>query len=410
MSFHWFVARRYFLSKRRKNFINIIALLSMGGVAFATAALVIVLSVFNGIGGLLRSLYTAFDPPIRISASVGKSFAVNDSLRAQIRRVDGVADITETIEDYVYVRNKVNQTQADMVVTLRAVGDSFTKQRRMDDHIVAGTFRLWQDSIPCAIIGAGVRNSLSVSLEEPVFPLQVYYVRNTPARMSDPSSMYTSRALLPTAIFAIEKNFDENYIFAPLSFAEDLFGYRDRRTSLEVILKPGAEVTDVQRILKDRLGSGFEVLSNDEQHRDLYRLLRLEKVFTFLSLALLIVVASINIFFSLMMLVIDKRKDVLVLRALGAGPVQIRRIFVAEAFLVSGYGTIIGLVLGFVVCLLQQEVGLVGMGMENAVVAHYPVDMQITDFLLIAGFNLLVTLIISVAPARLAARYRTHIA
>lgn len=379
----------------------------MVGVAFATAALVIVLSVFNGIGGLLRSLYTAFDPPIRITAVTGKSFQIDDRWRQDVRSIPGVADITEVIEDYVYVRNKVNQAEADMVVTLRAVSDSFEKRNRLDPYIVAGKARLWKDSMACAIVGAGIRNTLSLSLEEPVFPLQVYYVRSGNTRLSDPSSMYSSRSLIPTAVFAIEKNFDENYMFAPLQFAEELLGYQDKRTSVEIVLAEGADLSVVQQALKEKLGTAFDVLSNDEQHRDLFRLLKLEKLFTFLSLALLVVVASINIFFSLMMLVIDKRKDMVILRALGAGPPLIRRIFIAEAFLVSGYGTLAGLLVGLVVCVLQQEVGLVGMGMENSVVADYPVELQFMDFVLIAGFNLLLTALISWQPARLAAQYRT---
>jgi len=406
VSFPLFVARRYFLGKRRQNFINVIALLSMGGVAFATAALIIVLSVFNGIGGLLRSLYTSFDPPISISATKGKSFLYSDSLRQLITSTPGVAGVTEVIQDYVYVRNRINETEADMVVTLRAVSDDFLMRNRLENFIIAGKFSLWQDSLPAAVIGAGVRNTLSVNLEKPVSPIQVYYVKGSTTSVTDPSALYSSRQLMPAGVFAIEKNFDENFIFAPLHFAEELFGYGQRRTSLEILPDGNSDTDAVRTALKQRLGDAFQVLTDEEQHRDLYRLLRLEKGFTFLSLSLLILVASINIFFSLMMLVLDKRKDVAILRALGADSGIIRKIFVAEAFIVSGYGSLAGLLIGLMVCLLQLQFGLVGMGMENAVVSSYPVEIKLTDFILVLTFNLLVTLAICWLPARLAARQK----
>ena len=404
MNFPLFVARRYFLSKRRKNFINVIALLSMTGVAFATAALVVVLSVFNGIGGLLRSLYSAFDPPLKAVVVKGKSFEFSDSLRRKIYQVEGVAVVTEVIEDYVYVRNRIQDNEADMVLTLKGVSANFADQHRLDDYMVAGEFTLSRGDVPCAVVGAGVRNTLSVSLEDPVRPLQVYYVKNPGGSMADPSSMYASRQLLPAGVFAIEKNFDENYIIAPLEVAEELFGYAGRRTSLEIKTADGYTAVDVRPRLAALLGPSFQVLTNDEQHRDLYRLLRLEKVFTFFALSLLVVVASINIFFALMMLVIDKRKDMGILRALGADQGMVSRIFITEAFLVSGYGTLGGLIFGLLLCVLQQSLGLVGMGMENAVVSSYPVEMQPLDFLLVVGFNLATTLMICWAPARLAAR------
>lgn len=410
MNFPLFVARRYFLSQRKKNFINIIALLSMTGVAFATAALVVVLSVFNGIGGLLRSLYSAFDPPLKVVVVKGKSFDYSDSLQQKISSVQGVAVVTEVIEDYVYVRSRMEDTEADMVLTLKGVSSNFAEQHRLDDYMIAGEFELKRGEMPCAVVGAGVRNTLSISLEDPVRPLQVYYVKNPGGALANPASMYSSRQLIPSGVFAIEKNFDENYIIAPLEVAEELFGYDGKRTSLEIKTKDGYAISDVRRELSAVLGDSFQVLTNDEQHRDLYRLLRLEKVFTFFALALLVVVASINIFFALMMLVIDKRKDMAILRALGADQGVVARIFVTEAFLVSGYGTMAGMLLGTLLCVLQQSVGLVGMGMENAVVSNYPVEMQGFDFLLVIGFNLATTLLICWAPARLAARQSAAVA
>ncbi|MFM7193171.1 MAG: ABC transporter permease [Bacteroidota bacterium] len=404
MNLPLFIARRYFLAKRKTNFINIIALLSMAGVAFATAALVIVLSVFNGIGDLLRSLYSAFDPPLKVTLVEGKSFDMTDSLRFRLGRVEGVAVLTEVIEDHVYLRNRANGNEADMVVTMKGVGDNFKDQHRIDDYISSGEFTLNRNGVPCAVVGSGVRNTLSLSIENNVMPMEVFYVKNAGGSLTDPSSLYSRRSVVPAGVFTIEKSFDENYIFVPLDFAESLLGYEGRRTSLEIKTAAGYSPEEVRTDLKQVLGEKFDVLTEDEQHRDLYRLLRLEKVFTFLALGLLIVVASINIYFSLMMLVIDKRKDLGILTALGANGTTLRNIYITEAFLVSGYGTIAGLAVGALVCWLQQTVGLVSMGLENAVVANYPVEMSASDFLLILLMNAGVTLVVSWHPAKVAAR------
>lgn len=381
----------------------------MTGVAFATAALVIVLSVFNGIGDLLRSLYSAFDPPIKVKHEKAKSFQFSDSLRKKIYNLEGAEIVTEVIEDYVYLRNRVEDSEADMVVTMKGVSENFIEQHRMDDFISVGEFRLYQDDVPCAVVGSGVRNMLSIRIENNLVPLQVYYVKDVGSGVMNPASMYAQQSLMPAGVFTIEKNFDENYIFVPLAFAERLLNYEGRRTSLEIMPDNGYPIEKLQASLKDLLGKEFQVLSNDEQHRDLYRLLNLEKVFTFLALALLIVVASINIYFSLMMLVIDKRKDIGIFSAMGASGNLISRIFISEAAIIAGYGTCFGLAAGILFCFLQQTIGLVGMGMENAIVSNYPVKLEFSDLLLIAGFNALITILISWHPARLGMRYATAV-
>lgn len=374
----------------------------MVGVMFATAALIIVLSVFNGIGELLRSLYAAFDPPLKVVVTTGKSFEFSDSLRQQITAIPGIGIVTEVIEDHVYVRNRTGETEAEMVVTMKAVSDNFADHHRIDDHIVSGKFQLYQGTTPCVIVGSGVRNTLSLSVENNVIPMQLYYVRNPSAGFQNPTALYHSRSVLPSGVFAIEKNFDENYIIVPLSVGEELLGYEGRRTSLEI--KPERGIQSIRLDLQKILGTNFQVLADDEQHRDLYRLLRIEKVFTFLALGLLVIIASINIYFSLMMLVIDKKKDISVLHAMGATPSLIRSIFFSESFLISGIGTVIGLFAGAILCYLQQTVGLVGMGMENAVVSNYPIKMQWTDFILVLALNSLITVLISWYPARAAGK------
>ena len=399
MNLPFFIARRYFLSKRKKNFINVISILSMAGVAFATAALVIVLSVFNGLGVLLRSIYTSFDPELKIESVRGKSFEISDQLLSSVKSIHGVKTVTEVIEDYAYVRYR----DADMVVTIKGVGDNFLDQHRLDGHITEGEIKLMKDSIPFAIIGRGVRYNLSAEVTSDAYALQVFYIKNLKGGTFDPSKMYSRKNIRPGSVFSIEKNYDENFIFVPLNFAKELFDYNTRRTSLEV-QTDGSDPQLVQQTLRQTLGENFSVLTNEEQHKDLYRLVKIEKLFTFFSLSLLLLVGSINIFFSLMMLAIDKKKDISILMAMGARPSFIKRIFLIEGAIISLVGAGIGLLLGAILCYLQDSVGLVGMGMENAIVTHYPVKMKLTDFLLTSSVIVTVAFLVSVRPAILAAR------
>jgi len=399
----FFIATRYFLSKRKKNFINIISILSMVGIAFSTAALIIVLSVFNGLEGLLRSLYTSFDPEIKIELVKGKSFEMTEELLSKIKSITGVGIVTEVIEDYAYVRFR----DADMVVTMKGVSDNFIDQHRLDNHLVDGELVLRENGMMYAIIGRGVQYALSIGIEENIFPLQVFYIKNTKSSSLDPSQLYAQRALQPGGVFSIEKNIDENFIFVPLDFANDLLNYGKKRTSLEIQTKPGSSVNEVQHEIKKTLGDSFRVLTNEEQHKDLYRLLKIEKLFTFLALSMLIVVASINIFFSLMMLALDKKKDISILSALGAHESFIQKIFLNEGALIAFLGAGIGLMLGGGICWLQDTFGLVGMGMENAILSSYPVKMRFSDFLLTATVIISITALVSFYPAHKASQNTT---
>lgn len=400
MSFSFFIARRYFLSRRKKNFINIISILSMTGVAFSTAALVIVLSVFNGLEGLLRSLYTSFDPELKIEAVKGKTFDATPDLVSSINTVEGVQTVTEVIEDYAYVK----YGDAEMAAIIRGVSENFLDQNRLDDHIVDGKLKLHEGNVGFAIVGAGVQSALSVSTENESYALQIFYIKNAPTTTVDLSKMYSRKSIRPGAVFSIEKNYDENYIFVPLDFAIELLDYGIKRTFLEVKTAPGSKTDDVKRALQSRLGDNFRVLTNEEQHRDLYKLLNMEKIFTFLALSLLILVGSINIFFSLMMLALDKKKDISILFALGAYPKLIRLIFLSEGAIISFMGAATGLMAGGAICWAQDRFGLVGLGMENAIVASYPVEIRFTDFATIGVVVTIITIAISFYPAVLAAR------
>ncbi|HRK54843.1 MAG TPA: FtsX-like permease family protein [Cyclobacteriaceae bacterium] len=400
MNLSLFIAKRYFFSKRKQNFINIISILSMVGVAFSTAALIIVLSVFNGLEGLLRSLYVSFDPELKIEAAEGKSFEVNDELLSKLNAIEGVNVVTEVIEDYAYIRYR----DADVIATIKGVSDNFIDQHRLDDRIVQGEMKLKENGIDYAILGRGIQYALSVAVDDEMYALQVFYIKDLKQTSLDPSQMYSRKSIRPGGVFSIEKNYDENYIFLPLDFVVDLLDYGNRRTALEIKTDEGVNLNSLKQKVSETIGKSFVVLTNEEQQKDLYRLLKIEKLFTFLALSLLITVGSINIFFSLMMLAIDKKKDISILSAIGADQKLIRRIFFSEGAIISFIGAGSGLLIGGLICWAQDQFGLVGMGMENAVVSDYPVKMIWSDFAITSLVIVGITFLVSFYPAILASR------
>ena len=374
--------------------------MSLVGVAFSAAALIIVLSIFNGLEDLLRSLNNSFDPEIKVEAAVGKSFPVERDLIERIEAVEGVGFVTEVIEDYAYVRYR----DANQVVTLKGVSDNFIDQNRIDDKIVAGELKLKEGDVNYAIIGRGVQYALSIAVGEELYPLQVYYIKNIKSGTLDPSRMYSQKNILPGGAFSIVQGFDENYILVPLSFAEELLNYEGKRTSLEIKPSEGADSFEVQQRLKNLLGDSYAVLNHEEQHKDLYRLLKMEKLFTFLGLSVLLGISSINIFFSLMMLALDKKKDISVLSAMGASEGLIRRIFVVEGAIIAFGGALLGLCLGGIFCWLQLNFGIISMGMETSVTEGYPIKVIPSDFLSTLAVVSVITFLISWRPAILASR------
>lgn len=372
-------------------------------VAVGTIALIVVLSVFNGLEGLIRSLYSTFDAELRIVPEKGKTFELTDELLALVEQTEGIASITEVAEDNALVRYQ----DAEKVVKVKGVSEEFLEQQRLDRAIVQGELRLRTGEVPLAILGAGVRNELSVSLENDFYMLRLYYPRNVRPGTLDPSKYYSQQNIRPGGVFSIEKQYDDNYIFVPLDFALRLFDYGSRRSALEIATTPEASVQRVQTRLREKLPQGFLVQDSDEQHSSLLRAIHIEKLFVYIAFTFILAVASFNIFFALTMLAIDKRRDIAVLFSMGASRRLVRNIFLAEGAIIALTGAIIGLVVGIGIVLLQEQFGLVGMGMQTAVESAYPVKLQWTDLLFTSLSIVLITFLASFRPASIASNTST---
>ena len=375
----------------------------MIGVAVGTMALVIVLTVFNGLEDLIKGLYASFDAELKVEPALGKSFEVTEEWLASIRQTEGVEVLTEVIEDNALFRYADNQ----LVATIKGVSDNFLEQGRFSKGFFSGNMSLGTEKQPHAIIGLGVSYFLLVDLDNEQDFLQIYYPKAPRSGSIDPSSMYNREIIKPVGTFSIEKQFDDEYIIVPLDFASRLLNYGNKRTALEIKVADGYAIKNVKNDLRNLLGDGFLVKDTDEQHASLLMTIRLEKLFVFLTLTFILAVASFNIFFSLSMLAIEKKKDIAVLFALGATRRLIRSIYMKEGAIIALSGAAVGLVIGFVACWLQDRYGLVSLGVTSSIVESYPVKMQASDFLYTSMSVILITFFAAYRPALIASRVKT---
>jgi len=376
----------------------------MVGVAISTMALVAVMSVFNGLEDLIRSLFASFDAELKIEPVKGKSFVVTEQWLESIREIEGVGILTEVIEDNALLEYRGNQ----QVVRLKGVSENFLDQDRFAKGFFWGDTTLGTSQRPGAILGRGVGFFLSVNLGEINSVLKVYYPKAPRTAGSiDPNQLYSSAQIEPKAFFSIEQSFDNEYVIVPLEFSQNLLNYGDKRTSLEVKVKEGASIHEVQARLVGLLGAQFSVKNADEQHAGLIRTVKLEKLFVFLSLTFILAIASFNIFFSLSMLAIEKKKDIAILKAMGAKNSLIRSIFLKQGAMIAFSGALLGLILGFVLVGAQEQFGLISLGISSGVVDAYPVRINLEDFIWISVAVVTITLLASWRPAWIASQVDT---
>ena len=320
---------------------------------------------------------------------------------ANINAIEGVQEVVYVIEDNAYVK----YNNSEQVVVLKGVSRNYLQVNKLDDKITEGEMRLWGDDVPFEVVGQGVQYALGITPENDFFSLQIFYPKNLRNTSLDPTRALNRKNIHVAGVFAIERQFDEKYVLVPIEFAAELLRYKNKVTSLEITTE-GRSAFDVQADLQKALGSEFKVMNEDQQHAIMLRTVKIEKLFVFIIFTFIIGVSSINIFFALSMLAIDKKKDVSMLFSMGATEQQVRNIFLAEGGIISITGAIVGLMLGFGLCFLQQEVGLVAMGLETSVVNFYPVKMEWQDFAITSLTIMAITFIVSIRPAYMASRYK----
>jgi lipoprotein-releasing system permease protein len=371
-----FFARRYLFSKKKHSSINIMSMISLVGVAVGAMALVVILSVYNGFDSYVRSLYSTFDPELKITPAEGKFFKYDDALKAKLMAVDGVQTVSRTLEENALVRYSNKQ----QIVTVKGVDDSYSKVVGIDSMMVGGNFILTQGDIDKASIGAMIAQSLGIGVNF-MDPLFVYLPNRQATDMQSPDA-FSEKYVFPTSIFQTNLDYDMKYVIVPIRLLDTAYRFTNEASALEVKIKPGANLSDVYGKVKDALGSRYVVKDRFMQNEVLFRIMKSEKWIIYMILSLILIVASFNIIGSLSMLMLDKQEDVFVLRSLGASSKLIERIFLFEGWLISIFGASIGVVLGLGVALLQKYYKIVKLSTEGAFVLDaYPVKIETIDLL-----------------------------
>ena len=375
MFFPLYIAKRYLFAKKARNIVHYVSYASMLSVAIGTAALVIVLSVFNGFSDLVLSLYNSFDPAIKISPIEGKTSSF-ESAKNYLNENNIL--YSETLEEKVLLKYK----KSEYIATLKGVDTKFKQVNELDNNIVFGSYVDEIDYANSAVVGQGVAYYLSMGVSDILNPLQVYVPNRQKSNLLKLESAFVQRSLIPVGVFSIQAEFDAQYLVSPISFVRELLDKEDQSSSLEIFCEDD-QILPLQKELKSQLDSEYKIVNRFEQHQFLYKILNSEKLIVYFILCFILIIASFNIIGSLSMLMIDKKKDIIMLSNLGASKKAIRSIFFLEGFLTTQIGIFIGIALGLLVCWLQSTFGLINMGEGSFVINYYPVKVIFSDLLIV---------------------------
>jgi len=377
VGFPFYIARRYLFSKKSHNIINVISLISVVGVMVSTAAMVIILSAFNGFEGVVEGLYTSFDSDLKVELKEGKSFNEFDVPFDQIESIPGLRNMTKVIEEIALIKHDDRW----VTCTMKGIEETFLLETGIDSMMLEGSLDLGDEYGALAVIGWGIQSRLGVT-PDPRFTdiVSVHGLIRT-KKIKKTNQAFNTKSIPIGGVFAINPEFDEKYFIVPLSFAAELLEYDKEYTGFELNCEEGVDINNMKDILEGMLGNDFEVKTYFEQNSMLYQTHQSEKWMTFVILAFILVLSSFTLIASLTMLVIDKQNDIYTLASMGATKGRIRRIFFIEGMLINLVGAIHGLGIGYGICLGQQTFHWVELG--GAIVPYYPIDMQIGDFVLI---------------------------
>ncbi|HEX8021434.1 MAG TPA: FtsX-like permease family protein [Mucilaginibacter sp.] len=375
--------------------INIISGISMLGVLIGSAALLIILSVFNGFEKVILSLYSNFTPEIKIEAKLGKTFNPNTPYFASLHKDAHVFSFTEVLQEKALIR----YGDKPFLGTIRGVSDDFLKNPQLDSTIASGSFTLKSGNQNFAVIGATIQGNLGVNVHDELSPIQIFSPRRDAENSANPLNEFVVRSINPSGVFAIQQEFDDIAV-TPIEFARGLLDQPVNVSSLQLNFKRGTNIDAMQKDIQDKIGKDFTIKNRKEQNSELYKTLNYESWAVYMILTFVLIIAIFNIIGSLTMLVIDKRKDIAILSGLGANKSMIQGIFFFEGMMITAIGCVIGIVLGTLFCLLQQHYGWIKMGAKMTVLDSYPIDLKIKDF----GLVLLTVGGISVIAAGISAR------
>ncbi|RTL47817.1 MAG: FtsX-like permease family protein [Sphingobacteriales bacterium] len=388
-------ARRYFTSKKSTNAITLIAWISITAIMVGTAALIIVLSVFNGFEDLVKGLYADFYADISVTPQKGKTFLLLPTQLGQLKNISGIGSYSLTAEEKALLVNGDNQT----IVLVKGVDSNYTRINSIQLHMVRGSFVLGNAQKPQLIVGAGIENALGLDVERSLYPLTLYMPNTQSDNMLSSEGLYAYN-ILPAGTFMIQEDFDNKYVFTNLAFVKYMLNMQPNEYSaIEIKLTKDANTNNVQLQIENLLGNAFKVQTRYQQNESLYTVMEVEKWVIYGILSIILIIAAFNMIGALTMLVLEKQKDIAVLKALGASDGLIQKIFLTEGFLLAITGGGVGMVLALLICFIQIKFHLIGLGGGTFIIDYYPVKLVPGDFVLVMITVLAIALLAAWFPA-----------
>ena len=406
MNTPFYIARRYLFAKKSTTAINIISLISAVGVFFGSAALIIILSVFNGFGEVVLKMFNTITPEVVISPKVGKTFAPNSTYFNALKKNNDIYSYSEVLSENALLRYNNKQS----VGLIKGVSAQYLKNKSLDSITVEGKFMLNNSTGNFAILGSAIQTYLMVNIADPFNQLQIFSPKKgTNASSINPADDFTILSIPVSGIFEVQQDFD-NIAIVPLKFARELLQEPNNISAIEINLKPGVDAADFKDEVEERIGDQYDVKDRIQQNKVLYNILGSEKWAVYIILTFILIIAIFNIIGSLTMLVIDKMKDIAILSSLGAGKKLIKSIFLFEGMMITMSGCILGLLAGFIFCFFQQKFGLIKMSQENLMISNaYPVGFKWVDFVLVFFTVSVFSFVASALSANLSVKNINHL-
>lgn len=381
----------------KASFITLISRISMVGVGVEVMALILILSVFNGLEDFQKGLFKIFDSDIKIVQSNAERFKLNSKQLKTIQLMDGIDFINPVLEDQALLKYAKKQ----MVVKFKGVDSTFLLANRLKKQVVDGDYFLKADDQSYGLVGIGVFLDMGMSFQNVINPIEAWYPNHKALkRFSIGEQSIRSNVFFPSGVIEVEQSFDNQTVVVPLSWMDDLVGAEGNLSGYEIILNQNANEKKVQSDLKNLLGTSFLIQTRDEQHALILKAIKIEKFFVFLIMAFVMGIASFTLFYTLSLLVIEKRKDLKTLLAMGVSKSQLFYAILWVGFLISLTGAVLGLILGYCLSWAQQTFGIVGLGVPNALIDAYPIKMEIMDFFWTSIVVVFITTLASIFPAK----------
>jgi len=380
LNFPFYIARRYLFAKKSQTAVNVLTLVAVIGVSFGTMALVVVLSVFNGFENLILSLFNSFNPDMEIRLAEGKSFDMDEFPAGELENIPGVLHLGEVYEETALLMYRERQH----IVTLRGVDENYTYITGLDTMIVEGEYNLRSGDHSNLILGQGVAYVLGANINDLLNPLTIYIPKRGRISGIHPAQAFNASSNYAAGIFGVQAEFDMEYVIAPISLLRFLTEHDQQVTSVMLSVDPGFNIRQVQQDVSALLGDDFLVRNRLQQEEFLYKIMRSEKWAIFFILTFIVIIAAFNITGSLTMLVLEKTRDINILRSMGASLSMVKKIFLYEGFLISTGGALAGIILGAIVSWVQIEFGLVRIQAEGTfIIDAYPIQTHPLDFVLV---------------------------